>query len=74
MVPLTELLELALNKMNCVVYPPSSAKCGKNNSAGDDTLSETGGVVVIRKSPRSFVRLRKPTAVIGVVLVIRSNP
>ena len=40
-----------LNKTNCVVKPPPSAKCGKNRSEGAGADSSlTGGRVVIKNS------------------------
>src|SRR5437016_7050876 len=50
-----------LKRMNCVVHPPPLTRCGNSNSALVRALpSLLGGVVVIRKSPRSLYRARKP--------------
>src|SRR5205823_9633270 len=50
-----------LKRMNWVVYPPPLTRCGKSISAAAGAPpSLLGGVVVIRKSPRSLYRARKP--------------
>src|SRR5436309_13928348 len=62
--------------MNCVVQPPPSASTGNNHSrllAG--LLSTVGGVVVMRKSPLSLTRVRRPTTESPEeVVVMRSTP
>src|SRR5207244_8665528 len=49
-----------LNRMNCVVYPPPSARCGKNCCPEGGCASSVGWVVVRRKFPRSLYRPRIP--------------
>ena len=63
------------NRTNCVVQPPASAMCGKYRAEpGVAAFSLTGGVVEIRKSPRSLYRLRSPATDTGVGLDKRSTP
>src|SRR5437016_14335508 len=67
--------------MNRVVYEPAGltpfAICGKMSSSPDAGLASLiAGIVVMRKSPRSFAgRVRSPTTEMPEeVVVIRSTP
>src|SRR5215831_10698424 len=55
----------ALMKMNCVVYPPPSAICGKTIGVGAGCVRSAAGNVVSRKSPRPFVSDRSVSVANG---------
>src|SRR5438093_13091104 len=62
--------------MSCVVHPPSAGKTrNKNLRVLAGLLSTVGGGVVMRKSPRSLTRVRRPTTESPEeVVVMRSTP
>src|SRR6266699_153919 len=76
MVPDEDWPAVPLKRINCVVQPPPSARCGNNHSRVlDGLLSAVAGVVVMRKSLLSLTRVRRPTTESREeVVVMRSTP